>query len=492
MSTSSPPPLTYKEEKEAWVSNCTGGFVFEVFAIASSCVLSHWFYLTLAKFNLINSNSFICQLFIYVVPSLLLQTIFSNHILQVLSGMVFLTVNILYKTMKEDPSITRLQEALKQKKNNKTSTTTERENKSKENDDDKKKSATSTVSTYKTYLTVYRGATMLLTCIAILAVDFPVFPRRFAKVETFGTSLMDIGVGSFVFSSGIIASKSVSNSLQQLNMKSRFWQAVKSSIPLLFLGLSRLVLTRGVDYQVHSSEYGLHWNFFITLGLLPPLVTLATWLKKSSYQHIQFSYFGWMIGVSYQYVLLGYGLQHWILEAPRVSLLSANKEGICSLIGYLAIFLFGIDTGNILFNAIDNYKVIGVKLSVRSLFYWVALGLWNLILKDEQYHVSRRLCNLPYIVWVVSFNLTLITALIWIEYKMDGQKVEPPRLLTYINLNGLATFLLANVLTGLINLSMKTLYASSIESIVVLLIYMTLVSLFPWILWDAFQIRIRL
>ena len=39
-------------------------------------------------------------------------------------------------------------------------------------------------------LTIYRSHMMLMTILAILAVDFPIFPRSLAKCETFGVSLV--------------------------------------------------------------------------------------------------------------------------------------------------------------------------------------------------------------------------------------------------------------------------------------------------------------
>lgn len=39
-------------------------------------------------------------------------------------------------------------------------------------------------------LNAYRAHMMILTCLSILAVDFPVYPRFLAKCESYGTSMV--------------------------------------------------------------------------------------------------------------------------------------------------------------------------------------------------------------------------------------------------------------------------------------------------------------
>ena len=55
------------------------------------------------------------------------------------------------------------------------------------------------------YLTNWRANVNVAAAISILAVDFVIFPRRYCKAETYGSGLMDIGVGAFVMSNAVVA-----------------------------------------------------------------------------------------------------------------------------------------------------------------------------------------------------------------------------------------------------------------------------------------------
>lgn len=144
--------------------------------------------------------------------------------------------------------------------------------------------------THQLWLSQYRGALMLLTCIAILAVDFNAFPRRFVKTEMVGTGLMDTGVGAFVFSSTCTAAFGAAQLSSSRHVTLRRQRALLRGLVLLLLGkvmwvcakkklcvqtvcalpcagLARVLATGAVDYQQHVGEYGVYWNFFFTLAL---------------------------------------------------------------------------------------------------------------------------------------------------------------------------------------------------------------------------------
>lgn len=50
----------------------------------------------------------------------------------------------------------------------------------------------------------FRSMALITTAIAILAVDFDVFPRRFAKTYSYGRSVMDLGTATFVYCFAVV------------------------------------------------------------------------------------------------------------------------------------------------------------------------------------------------------------------------------------------------------------------------------------------------
>lgn len=102
---------------------------------------------------------------------------------------------------------------------------------------------------------------------------------------------MDLGVGSFVFSQGVVSAMPIIKFPDHLSapLKPKIVRVLRKSLPIWVLGFLRLIVVKLSDYPVsqltmnllprfyvgksqeHESEYGTHWNFFFTMGTLPIL-----------------------------------------------------------------------------------------------------------------------------------------------------------------------------------------------------------------------------
>lgn len=346
----------------------------------------------------------------------------------------------------------------------------------------------------KPFITNYRGAMMIITCIAILAVDFRVFPRRFAKVENWGTSIMDMGVGSFVFSAGLVSAKIPIKeriSRKRSSLANRLYTSARHSIPLLVLGIIRFYSVKGLDYAEHVTEYGVHWNFFFTLAFLGPLIAIvySAFTILPSYTLIAL-----LITTAHE-IALDSILTEYVVTAPRIDLISKNKEGIVSFAGYMSIFVAGLGTGLVTLprdekkslqeSTIQQFRksTLG-KLCLRTLF-WVGLFQISTSYFGLGLSVSRRLANMPYVFWVAAFNTGQLFVYCGIEnicfrnlYSSENAEIEiklcrkaTSRLLYSLNRNSLVIFLAANLLTGLINQTLPTLELNAIQSMGVMVLY---------------------
>jgi phosphatidylinositol glycan class W len=216
----------------------------------------------------------------------------------------------------------------------------------------------------------------------------------------------------------------------------------------------------------------------------------------------------------YQITLEFTNLKGFILTGPRDNLFSKNREGIFSFFGYLAIFLAGQSTGMIVIPRSLSKGLTGGAAQRKRLL--LTLGAWcaiwiSLFTVTSSYSyglnltVSRRLANLPYFFWICAFNSCQITAFCLVETiffpqahktmeakaEMDTYETSTSRVSEAYNRNGLAIFLVANLLTGLVNLSVPTLHVTDIQAMVILFAYTAVVTGLA-IGLDAYNISIKM
>lgn len=474
---------SYKQMKEDFVSNLSGGPVSEINLVTgiASVALLLWSVLQVKQsfFRTSNPVSLLVDFLLNVGAPLLSITLWSSTPL-LLAGLLISPAVLVYA----------LPQSTHKKKPKLPPTVKVNNGASKAEKDGAGMSALS----LKPFLTHYRGSMLVLTCLAILAVDFRIFPRRFAKVETWGTSLMDLGVGSFVFSAGVVGARPVLKERAEgktTPLHRRLLSSLRHSFPLLVLGVIRLLSVKGLDYAEHVTEYGVHWNFFFTLGFLPPFVAIFQSILQVVPSYASLSV---ILVVIYQFVLESTNLKGYIFLAPRVDLISMNREGLCSFVGYLSIFLAGQDTGMYVLPRRIKSGAVTAASQRKTLLLMLAAwsGIWAALyyistnpVRGAGLDVSRRLANLPYVLWIVAFNNAQLFIFCLIDniffpsfYNAQDARAEKEayetatsRVLRSFNKNGLAVFLIANLLTGLVNMTVPTLHVGPIPAVGILLGY---------------------
>ena len=303
------------------------------------------------------------------------------------------------------------------------------------------------------YLTILRCTTMLSTLICILAVDFKLwFPHRFSKSGRYGASLMDVGVGAMVYTGGLSAGHRLAGGPTSI------LSILIKCLPLFVLGVGRVLLIEWTGYHTAVSEYGVHWNFFVTLSFLPLILHFGAMLGRGG---VSLTCLAALLMSIYQAILSSTHLEAFLLSDDRASdFISQNKEGIFSLIGYAAIYLHAAHLGSL------NNPTAKKRELVRTAF--VTLALYTLF-KAMGLLASRRMANLPYVLWTILF--TSIHHLLAIHASTLYTRSCLPRIAVGMSKYQLIIFLLANLLTGAVNLWMNPAKEGAMMTAFVMAVY---------------------
>eukprot|EP00347_Sterkiella_histriomuscorum_P004320 403360893 len=281
-------------------------------------------------------------------------------------------------------------------------------------------------------------------------------------------SLMDVGVGAVMFATGLSARKvRESLGLKKMSFLRDLYLTIKGNLIVTVAGSIRFFLLKDLNYQEHLTEWGAHWNFFATISVVNFALVFIRDIKHSLLISL-------VLMTGYEFALTSFGLKNYILYGPRNDIISANREGIFSTFGYLSLSLLGMTFGRQIFTSLavtnnikpndqddkkleleeQRQKELGLikRFSIFSVLIWLCMTLSEDVFEPA----SRRLCNMTYVLWQV----LLLQSLTLYCFVVDRILIhhEGNVLIDVINYNQLLFFCAANLLTGLVNLKVKTIF----------------------------------
>jgi glucosaminylphosphatidylinositol acyltransferase len=311
-------------------------------------------------------------------------------------------------------------------------------------------------------ITYVRISSLLFTALGIFCVDFPNYGERFMKSDTIGLTLMDIGIGCSLFSSGL------SDGLRQ-RRKPLVDRLVWNSMPLLIIAMFRTGILSSIGYRVEVSEYGQHWNAFVTFAAMPLLMSIVERIPSKRPWLVSLVCM-LLITIPYNAWLLKH-TEYFMHEEERRNIIEANREGIASVLGFFAIFLGGriyAQRGalrdNASWAAVLRDQTVALSLCVIAIV--IDQGVAPQVMVQA---FSRRICNTPYVMFCIGMNAFLtrlciglnrwFLPVLWSMQRRSSisSSVAPLGFYTsQVNAHQLVYFVFSNIVTGLVNVFCDT------------------------------------
>jgi phosphatidylinositol glycan class W len=327
---------------------------------------------------------------------------------------------------------------------------------------------------------------MLSVTVCILCVDFPIFPRRGAKTFDTGFSIMDAGIGAFIAFSGAVSpeAKHAVESSTDRTMQTKIGllgRTLSSSVPLVVLSCLRLFLIKQFGYREITEEYGTHLNFFAVLAAVKLISCFVYCIIGRS---IKLNYVGASVIVAYQLFLNLYAMDNIVNNESRDSFFMANKEGFLSIIGLTGYHLVYTRLHLIIDDASKTHKRYGITQTLKALLRLAAPSIVGLIVMHNFVQPSsRRLSNAAYICWsacmvifLLGCEVTVNSGIAALQRRYHNVDDLGSKIYRAFSQNAMPLFLLANLLTGAINIVFGTNHMSSWPSLTIIAGYLAFLS----------------
>lgn len=341
---------------------------------------------------------------------------------------------------------------------------------------------------------------MLSVTVCILGVDMPIFPRRGAKTSDTGFSIMDAGIGAFIAFSGAVSAeaKHAVESSTDRTIQTKLGLVMKtlsSAIPLIVLSCLRLFLIRQFGYREITEEYGTHLNFFAVLAAVKLISCLVYCIIG---RRIKLNHVGIAVIVIYQIFLNYYAMDNIVNNETRDTFFMANKEGFLSIIGLTGYHLVYTRLQLIIDDASKTHKRYGITQTLKALLRLAAPAMVGLIVMHNFVQPSsRRLSNAAYVCWsalmvifLLGCEVTVNAGIAALQRRYHNVDDFGSKIYRSFSQNAMPLFLLANILTGVINISFDTNNMPDLTSLATIVSYLAFLSLVAYqLLLKGYDIR---